>query len=211
MTTEARQITTETEPVATETETRRARRRRGPRRRDRPKRLRRTTGAMSGVLIVILGLWGGLIPFVGPYFHYAYGSYATWHYTHQRLWLDILPGAAAVVGGLMLLRGTSRAGGLFAGALALVAGAWFAIGPTVSLLWHSSGDPIGAPMGGHIRQMLEQLGFFYALGVSIAALAAFAMGRFASRPPLAAEPSVSRAMTPPVRPETDSGVPDRAM
>ena len=35
-------------------------------------RVRRSRGALSGLLLVLLGIWGALIPFVGPYFHYAY-------------------------------------------------------------------------------------------------------------------------------------------
>lgn len=155
--------------------------------RARPLRLPRTTGALSGILIVVLGIWGALIPFIGGYFHYAFGSYSTWHFTTNRLWLSIVPGVVAVIGGVLLLRSTSRSGGLLGGWLALAAGAWFAIGPTVSLLWHSAGDPIGAPVGGHIRQMAELLGYFHGLGVLIVGLAAFAMGRFVSRPRLAGE------------------------
>jgi hypothetical protein len=154
-------------------------------------RLPRSTGALSGLLIIVLGAWGALIPFIGPYFHYAFGSYASWHYTHERLWLEIIPGALAVLGGFLLLSSARRTSGLFAGWLALIAGAWFAVGPAVSLLWRASGNPTGAPMGGHIRQALEQLGFFYGLGVLIVALAAFAMGRFVSRPRLAEEPFVA--------------------
>jgi hypothetical protein len=157
------------------------------------RRVPRTTGALSGLLVILLGIWGGLVPFFGPYFHYAFGSYQTWHYTSERLWLCIIPGAVAVIGGLLLLRSSHRSSGLFGGWLALAAGAWFAIGPTISLLWHSAGDPIGAPMGGHTRQAIEWLGYFTGLGVAIAALAAFAMGRYFSRPrvveeaPIAAE------------------------
>ena len=77
--------------------------------------------------------------------------------------------------------------GLIGGWLALAAGAWFAIGPTISLLWHHAGNPIGAPMGGHTRQTLELLGYFQGLGVLIAALAAFAMGRYYSRPRVVVE------------------------
>jgi hypothetical protein len=35
-------------------------------------RVPRSRGALSGALLVLLGLWGGLIAFVGPYFHFAY-------------------------------------------------------------------------------------------------------------------------------------------
>jgi hypothetical protein len=97
----------------------------------------------------------------------------------------------------MLLRSSHRSTGLLGGWLAVAAGAWFAIGPSISLLWHSAGDPIGAPMGGHSRQAIEWLGYFSGLGVAIAALAAFAMGRYYSRPrvieevPIAAEDAVA--------------------
>ena len=161
------------------------------------RRVPRTTGALSGLLVIVLGVWGGLIPFIGPYFHYAFGSYRTWHYTSERLWLCIVPGAVAVIGGLMLLRSSHRSTGLLGGWLAVAAGAWFAIGPSISLLWHSAGDPIGAPMGAHTRQAIEWLGYFSGLGVAIAALAAFAMGRYFSRPrvieeaPIAAEDAVA--------------------
>src|SRR5919204_5766184 len=161
------------------------------RQRSGPMRLPRTTGALGGLLIIVLGVWGALIPFVGPYFHYAFGSYDAWHYTANRLWLDILPGAVAVLGGLLLLRSSRRRSGLVGGWLALVAGAWFAIGPTVSLLWHSAGNPIGAPTGGHVRRTIELLGYFHGLGVLIAAFAAFGMGRFVSRPRVAEEPFVA--------------------
>jgi hypothetical protein len=154
-------------------------------------RLPRTTGALSGILIIVLGAWGALVPFIGPYFHYAFGSYSSWHFTTNRLWLCIVPGVVAVIAGLMLLTASRRKSGLLAGWLALAAGVWFAIGPVVSLLWHSAGNPIGVPVGGHERQVLELLGYFYALGVAIAALAAFAMGRFVSRPRVAEEPFVA--------------------
>jgi hypothetical protein len=155
----------------------------------RTMRLPRTTGALSGVMIIALGLWGGLVPFLGPYFHYAFGSYRTWHYTTNRLWLDILPGAAAVLGGLLLLVSSRRATGLFGGWLAVAAGIWFAIGSSISLLWHPAGNPIGAPTGGHTRQAIELLGYFPGLGALIIAMAAFAMGRFFSRPRLAEAPA----------------------
>lgn len=154
-------------------------------------RLPRTTGALSGVVVIVLGVWGALVPFIGPYFHYAFGSYNTWHYTSNRLWLNIIPGVVAVIGGWMLLTSSRRSSGIFGGWLAIAAGAWFAIGPAVSLWWHAAGNPIGAPMGGHIRQSIELIGYFYGLGAAIIGFAAFAMGRFVSRPRLAEEPFVA--------------------
>jgi hypothetical protein len=167
-----------------------------PTRDTRAMRLPRTTGAFSGFLIVLLGVWGALIPFIGPYFHYAFGGYHTWHYTSQRLWLCIVPGAVAVIGGFMLLRARTRVGGLTAGWVALAAGVWFAVGPSVSLLWHHTTFAIGTPAGGYTRQMLEWVGYFYGLGAAIIALAAFAMGRYFSRPRIAEEPVVAAEEAP---------------
>ncbi|HEX3803011.1 MAG TPA: hypothetical protein VHV75_09245 [Solirubrobacteraceae bacterium] len=143
---------------------------------------------MSGLLLVVLGIWGGLIPFVGPYFGYAFGSHATWHYTTERLWLDILPAAAVVLGGLMLLRSGHRVSGTLASWLAMAGGAWFAVGPAVSRLWEHGPGPIGGPLFGPTRQMLELVGYFYGLGILIVGLAAFALGRFVSRPGIVVEP-----------------------
>ncbi|HEX3318350.1 MAG TPA: hypothetical protein VHR88_10040 [Solirubrobacteraceae bacterium] len=154
-------------------------------------RLPRTTGVASGVLVVVLGVWGALIPFVGPYFHYAFGNYDAWNFTASRFWLDVLPGVLAVIGGVLLLTGTRRSTGILGGSLAIAGGAWYAIGPSVSLLWHGAGSPIGVATGGATRRMLEQLGYFYGIGVAIAALAAFAMGRYVSRPRVAEEPFVA--------------------
>ena len=166
-------------------------------------RLPRSTGAFSGILIVLLGLWGALIPFVGPYFDYSFGTNSTWHFTTDRLWLDIIPGAVAVLGGLLLLASNKRMRGALGGWLATIAGAWFAIGPAISLTWERGRGPIGPPLGGTTRQTLELLGYFYGLGALIVALAAFAVGRFASRPHVAEEevaaPTPPRAAPAPPR------------
>ena len=138
-------------------------------------------------MIAILGLWGALIPFLGPYFDYSFATNSTWHYSTDRLWLNILPGALAVLGGLFLFMAATRTAGALGGWLAVLAGAWFVVGPAVSLTWESRPGPIGRPLYGSTRQTLELVGYFYGLGALILALAAFAIGRFASRPRIAEE------------------------
>ena len=118
-------------------------------------RIARSTGAVSGLLIALLGIWGALIPFVGPYFDYSFGTNSTWHYTADRLWLNILPGALALLAGLLLLTASRRTSGSLGGWLAVSAGTWFVIGPSVSLTWESGAGPIGRPLFGSTRQMLE--------------------------------------------------------
>jgi len=143
-------------------------------------RIPRTRGAFSGVLLVLLGAWGGLIPFIGPYFHYAYTPDKAWVYTTGRLWLEILPGAAAVLGGLLVLGSARRHTAMFGAFLAALAGAWFVVGNLVSTLWNSGTPQAGVPAGtGLTRLAAENLGFFSGLGVLIVFFAALAMGRFA--------------------------------
>jgi hypothetical protein len=147
-------------------------------------RLPRTTGVLSGLLIVVLGAWAGLIPFVGPYFHYGFTPDQAWHYSSNRLWLDILPAGVAVIGGLMMILSTRRPTGALGGWLAIAGGGWLVVGPNVSLLWQST-PGIGAPLGGAHRQAIEWIGYFYGVGALIVGLAAFAVGRFLSRPHVA--------------------------
>ena len=95
-------------------------------------RVPRSRGALSGALLVLLGLWGGLIAFVGPYFHFAYTPGTAWTYTSGRLWLEILPGIATVLGGLILLASRVRPVAMFGAWLAALGGAWFAVGRVLS-------------------------------------------------------------------------------
>jgi hypothetical protein len=143
-------------------------------------RVPRTRGATSGLLVLLLGAWGALVPFIGPHFGYAYTPNATWVMTQGRLWLEVVPGAVAALGGLILIGSARRAIGMWAGWLAALAGAWFAVGPIVSMLWTSDGRPqTGAPVGTTTLQtVVEQIGFFTGLGVVIVFLAATAVGRF---------------------------------
>src|SRR5438094_4625716 len=154
-------------------------------------RLPRSTGAVSGLILVVLGLWGALIPFVGPYFDYSFGVNSTWHYTSDRLWLDILPGALTVIGGLLLIGARTRSAGIFAGWLALIGGAWLVVGPAVSLTWESGQGPIGRPLFGSTRQMLELVGYSYGLGALIVALSAFSLARVWTRSTLPASEAAS--------------------
>jgi hypothetical protein len=131
------------------------------------------------VLLVLLGIWGGLIPFVGPYFHYAYTPDRAWTYTTGRLWLEILPAAATIVGGLIVSSTASRPVAIFGAWLAALSGAWFAVGTTFSTLWTAGGTvAAGSPVGGTLARTVEQIGFFTGLGVVIVFLAAVALGRF---------------------------------
>ena len=141
-------------------------------------RVPRTRGALSGALLVLLGLWGGLVAFVGPYFHFAYTPGTAWTYTSGRLWLEILPGVATVLGGLILLASRVRPVAMFGAWLAALGGAWFAVGRVLSPAWNAHGAvALGTPIGGTLHRALVELCYFTGLGVIIVFLAAVSIGR----------------------------------
>ncbi len=141
-------------------------------------RVPRTRGAVSGLLLLLLGLWGALIPLVGPYFHYAYTPGTAWTVNSARVWLEIVPGAVAALAGVVLMSTAFRPVAMLAAELAALAGAWFVLGTLVSPLWAAPGslDP-GSPIGGSHLVIVERLGFFLGLGVVIVFIAALALGR----------------------------------
>ncbi len=141
-------------------------------------RVPRSRGALTGVLLVLLGLWGGLIAFVGPYFHLAYTPGTAWTYTAGRLWLEMLPGAGTLVGGFVLLVSRVRPVAMLGAWLAALSGAWFAVGGILRQLWSPTSDvAIGTPIGDTVTRVIAELTYFAGLGVVIVFLAAVAIGR----------------------------------
>jgi hypothetical protein len=143
--------------------------------------MRRSRGAFSGFLLILLGLWGALIPLIGPYFHYAYTPDKAWTYDTGRLWLEILPGAAVFLGGVFLMIATGRHTALFGGLLAAAAGAWFTLGTTLSPMWNNHVTLGGSPAATTVyMRIMEEIGFFYALGIVVVFVASIAIGRILS-------------------------------
>lgn len=146
-------------------------------------RVPRSRGAIAGLLLVLLGAWGALIPVVGPIFDYGYTPDLAWTMTPGRWFLQVLPGAAAFVGGLVLLQAGDRVSGTVGAWLAAAGGAWFVVGPILSGLWDPTGAFVGQPLGSEpgiitVKAVAEQIGVFAGLGVMIVFLAAAAGGRF---------------------------------
>jgi hypothetical protein len=156
---------------------------------------RGVTTRVSGFVILIAGLWGGLVPFVGPYFHFALGPNHSWTWTSGRFWLSVLPAIVAVIGGAMLIASGPRVSGRVGALLALAAGVWFAVGPDVSLLWHSGGAQ-GVAHGRKLTRMAELVAYHTGLGVLITAFAAYSLPRGTVVSPVAAEAAEADAAAP---------------
>lgn len=149
-------------------------------------RIPRRRGGLCGVLLILVGAWGALIPFIGPYLKFAYTPDTALHYTAGRLYLSVVPGVIAVLTGLLVLATRSRAVGVLSGLIAAVAGAWFIVGGAVTstVLKQTSISP-GLPVSRSVAgispatwMFLEQIGFFVGVGMLVIFFGALAMGRF---------------------------------
>ncbi len=137
----------------------------------------RSRGAFSGVLLILLGLWGGLVPLVGPYLHYAYTPDKPWTITSGRIWLEFLPAAAAIVGGAMVVASKLRPSAMLGASLAVASGAWFAFGTAITNLLMKNSPVPGTAVGGSVARALEHFGFFTGLGAVLIFVGTIALGR----------------------------------
>lgn len=139
-------------------------------------RVPRSRGAGSGLLLLLLGLWGALIPLLGPYVHFGYTPDSAWAFSAGRFWLEVLPGTATTLGGLLLLTGANRITMTAGGWLAAAAGAWFIVGTSLESVLHvgSVGHPIHVTALG---SAVETLLLFTGLGALILLIAGTALGR----------------------------------
>ena len=55
--------------------------------------LRRTRGAFSAMMVLLLGAWGALVPFFGPSFSFGFTPDRTWTWASARGSREVLPGA----------------------------------------------------------------------------------------------------------------------
>jgi hypothetical protein len=141
-------------------------------------RMPRSRGAASGFLLIVLGAWGAAAPFVGPYFDFSFGPGQDW--TAARGWLEVLPGAATVLGGLLLLVSGNRATAMLGGWLTVIAGAWFVVGRAFAgpLALGDVGTPVASS---DTQRVWLELSYFYGLGALIVFLGALALGRLSVR------------------------------
>ena len=156
-------------------------------------------GTLSGMLVLLLGAWGALVPFFGPSFNFGFAPDHSWTWTSSRGWLQVLPGAAAALGGLILLVTAYRAVAIVGAWLAATAATWYEVGPSLAHLLRipAIGSPIKTSTG---MMALQWLALFYGLGVLILFLSAATIGRLTIRstavaPATATEPALTGSST----------------
>ncbi|SPM27786.1 hypothetical protein [Mycobacterium terramassiliense] len=140
----------------------------------------RTRGAVTGLLLILLGAWGALAPFIGPLIRWTYSLDPAWTWTAAKGWLEVFPGVVAAVGGLVLLVSGNRATAMLGGWLAAFAGAWFVVGRAFAPILRI-GD-VGQPAAASdLKRALLEVTYFTGLGALIVFLAGAALARVAVR------------------------------
>ena len=92
--------------------------------------------AFTGVMALLVGAWGAICVYIGPYFDFRPVANNAWTATFQAGLLHLLPGLVGAAAGLMLLvMGPARRTVpgrtlILPAALLVAAGAWFVIGPS---------------------------------------------------------------------------------
>lgn len=91
--------------------------------------------AVTALLVLLVAAWGGLAPFIGPSFGYSGDGGSSLHWDLARAVLGVLPALGGVAASLLILAscgalqlGRGSPSSTSGGVLALLSGAWFALG-----------------------------------------------------------------------------------
>ncbi len=135
---------------------------------------------LVAVVMLLVGAWAAIVPFVGPVFGYHPDGQASWVWNLPQAVLGLVPGAVAVVAALVILgrlplarRGIGTAAVGWAGLLAVLAGGWLVVGPVASAVVLGTRYFVPASP---FRSIMNELGFTLGPGLVIVACGAFALG-----------------------------------
>jgi len=136
---------------------------------------------VAGAIALVLGLWGALVPLIGPSFGYRMGSAQAQIWSESIVTLHLVPGVAAVLGALLIMRGRRTIQTLGA-LLATAGGIWFVIAPSMRPLWSDPGmSGMSGMSGSAMSSALSALGYHYGTGALVTVAAAYALGALAAR------------------------------
>jgi hypothetical protein len=132
---------------------------------------------VTALSMAVLGAWGAIVAFIGPEFGYHATAASSWQWTTTNWLLHLIPGAMALVAGLVIL-GLSpsvRVRGVLglAAVTTIVAGAWFVIGPAL-WPWFESSSAYG-PASGAGTSFVNQVGANLGVGLLLAILGGMAL------------------------------------
>lgn len=158
---------------------------------------------LVGVLTVLAGAWGALAPFVAPEFGLAADRTASFTPTNANVYLAVLPGAVALLCGLVMIAtargraGRGRPHLWFLGLVVVCCGAWFAVG---QYAWTAMGNSRYLLSAGSETYLWKELAFTVGIGAVLVLLGANAMGWSVRRQPALVEERYPRAVPPAAAP-----------
>jgi hypothetical protein len=148
----------------------------------------RSDARLVGALLVCVGVWGGIVAFVGPTFSFeTRGTLTAWVWNQSHAVLFLVPSVGAILGGLLLMGSTRWVAERMGAFLALLSGIWFVIAPSLEPLWNTNsvnGSGSLGVSGSNTIRALETIGYSYGTGAAIVLLASFALGLLALVPAL---------------------------
>jgi hypothetical protein len=138
----------------------------------------RLPATVAGGAAIVVGAWGGIAPYVGHALHYGADGSATWTWNLEHGLLSLLPGAMAVVAGVLLVAASwtrrkwvqrVQTAGL-AGVTALLglSAIWFLIGAWVWPIYFSSHVLVAASP---VHTFASVLGYYAGEGFILAVVA----------------------------------------
>ena len=135
--------------------------------------------AMAGLLMMLIGAWGGAVAYFGPEIGLSPPGARSWQWTTAHTILNLAPGAAAFVGGLMVMMGSRQLiGGLqrLGALLTFGAGGWFVLGAAVYPVFYGAPAPgYGRVSGGPLMNLAAVAGYGAGVGIALCLLSGVAM------------------------------------
>ncbi len=135
----------------------------------------------AGVVAVLVSVWGGIVPYVGPLFGYSGDGSGSWHWNLAHAVLALAPGILGVLLGVFVIAesrgivvGRGRLSLATAGTLLMICGAWFAVGPLAwPVLSNGSGYFVAST---HLRVLAYEVGYSIGTGLILVVCGAFVDG-----------------------------------
>jgi hypothetical protein len=137
--------------------------------------------ATIGFLTLLMGAWAGIVPYIGNLIGFSADGRRAWVWSFQHTMLWLIPGAVAVLMGLLMMgtsprarAGMSRIGPMWAGFIVAVCGAWLVIGPLAWPVLRSNAHVFRA--ASPFRELLYQIGYSFGPGLLLALFGGTAIG-----------------------------------